>query len=444
MKRAETLAGIRQVTEPVPLEGEALREFYVPADRARDPQLPPTNALRDHLYETDPPLRLLFASHPGAGKSTELNRLMSEASDDFWFVRLSAQQALDIATLTHIDLILALMEAVYAAGRQEKLIRDRRVIEPVRSWLREIVRETKVIREEDLDTEASIWLDGLLAQIIGLQAKLRGAFSLSHESARTIRQVLQPRIAELRQYCNQVLIEVAMQLRDRAPQRRLVLIVEGTDRLDVPVARDLFVHHTGLLADLQASIIYTVPLFLIHSADRKRLESFFATLTLPMIKTHTPRGERFDLGWDVLREIVARRMNIETLIESAALELAIEKTGGVLRDLLWAIQRAAQVARYEQADRISVTAMRYSLEQLKTRYSQSVYSRLEGVTTSDLYAKMKEIAEAPLGKAPVDDALQLLLYMQAVIEYNNRGWYDLHPLMREALQEMGYLDGLAQ
>jgi len=137
-------------------------------------------------------------------------------------------------------------------------------------------------------------------------------------------------------------------------------------------------------------------------------------------------------------------MNIETLIESAALELAIEKTGGVLRDLLWAIQRAAQVARYEQADRISVTAMRYSLEQLKTRYSQSVYSRLEGVTTSDLYAKMKEIAEAPLGKAPVDDALQLLLYMQAVIEYNNRGWYDLHPLMREALQEMGYLDGLAQ
>ena len=55
------------------------------------------------------------------------------------------------------------------------------------------------------------------------------------------------------------------------------------------------------------------------------------------------------------------------------------------------------------------------------------------------HAKMKAIAEAPL-----DDALQLLLYMQAVIEYNNRGWYDLHPLMREALQEMGYLDGLVQ
>jgi hypothetical protein len=223
-----------------------------------------------------------------------------------------------------------------------------------------------------------------------------------------------------------------------------VLVVDGTDKLDVPVARDLFVNHTGLLADLQASIIYTVPLFLIHSADRKRLEAYFETLTLPMVKTHTPTGERFTTGWQVLREIVVRRLNAETLIAPAALDLAIEKTGGVLRDFLWAIQRAAQVARYENADRISVEAMRYSLDQLKTNYSQSIYSSIEGVSTADLYAKMKAIAEAPMGKTPVDDALQLLLYSQAVIEYNGRGWYDLHPLMREALQEMGYLDGLAQ
>ena len=45
---------------------------------------------------------------------------------------------------------------------------------------------------------------------------------------------------------------------------------------------------------------------------------------------------------------------------------------------------------------------------------------------------------------PPDDTLQLLLYTQAVIEYNGRGWYDLHPLMRENLQEMGYLDGVAR
>jgi hypothetical protein len=444
MKRAETLSEIRQATDVGPLDGESLQEFYVPADPARDPLFPPSGVLRDLLYETPPPLRLLFASHPGAGKSTELNRLMLEAQADFWFVRLPTPQMLDIATLTHIDLILAMMETLYEVGRKEALIKDRRVIEPVRGWLREVVRETKVARDEELDVEVGAGLDGLLAQVVGLQAKLRGAFALSHESAKTVRQVLQPRIAELRQYCNQVLVEITSHLNQRRSRRRLVLIVEGTDKLDIPVARELFVEHTGLLADLQTSIIYTVPLFLIHSADRKRLESYFETLTLPMIKTHTPQGAQFTLGWQVLREIVGRRLDVERLISPEALNLAIEKTGGVLRDLLWAIQRAGQVARYENVEQISLTAMRHSLDQLKTRYSQSVYANTGRVDTAALYAKMREIAQAPSGKAPMDEALQLLLYTQAVIEYNATGWYDLHPLMREALQEMGRLDDVAR
>ncbi len=198
-----------------------------------------------------------------------------------------------------------------------------------------------------------------------------------------------------------------------------------------------------MLADLQASVIYTVPLFLIHSADRKRLESYFQTLTLPMIKICTPQRERFESGWETLREIVGKRLNVDTLLDPNVLELAIEKTGGVLRDLMGAIQRAAQVARYAGAERITRDAMRHSLDQLKTRYSQSIYSTSGNVTTQDLYNKMKEIAKAPMGKVPLDEALQLLLYTQSVIEYNGRGWYDLHPLMREALQEMGYLDGVA-
>ncbi len=233
MKKAETLLEVRQATEPAPLDGEALEKFYVPADKARDPLFPPSSVLRDCLYDTPPPLRLLFASHPGAGKSTELNRLIKEAGQDFWFVKL------DVATLGHIDLILALMETVYEAGRKKKLIKNDKVIQPVRGWLREIVRETKVARDEELEVEAGAGIDGLLAQIIGLQTKLRSAFSLSHESAQTVRQVLQPRIVELRQHCNQVLVEVTDNLRQQDKSRRLVLIVEGTDKLDVPIARDL-------------------------------------------------------------------------------------------------------------------------------------------------------------------------------------------------------------
>ena len=441
MNKASTLSDIPSVTKPEPLDGDALERFYVPADKARDPVVPPSSWLRDSLHED--PIRLLFASHPGSGKSTELNRLMWEAKDDFWFLKLSVQQELDIAaeTLSPIDLIMALMEKLYRAGLEEHLIKDKRVIEPVRKWLDEIVRETKVMREESLRVEAGGGIDGLLAQAVGILARLRSAFALSSETAETVRRVVRHRIPELRNYCNLVLAEVSSNLKRRSPSARMLVIVEDTDKLDIPAARALFVEHTGLLADLQTSIIYTVPLFLIHSPDRKRLESRFETLTLPMIKTHTPTREPFAEGWKVLREIVNRRIDTEKLIAPEALERAIAKTGGVLRDLLWVLHAAARAARLGEAERISVEVMEHSLERLKNRYIQSVYGG-DVVSTEQLYEKMAEIARKP-GKVPVDDALQALLYIQAVIEYNGSGWYDIHPLMHDALYEMGRLDGLA-
>ena len=440
MNRATTILDIPKVTEPTPLAGDELKAFYVPADSARDSMIPPTVELRDRLREARAPLKLLFASHPGAGKSTELNRLMAEESGSFLFAWFSLDQELDRYNVTYIDLILALMETLYRTGKANNLIRDKRVIEPVRTWLQEVVRESQIKRQEDLKVEAGGGLDGLLAQIVGLQAALRSAFSLSHESAKTVRQVLRPRIAELRGYCNQVIVEISKHL---MPQdRHLVMVVEDTDKLDIDVAREVFVEHTGVLADFNTSIIYTVPLPLIHSPDGRRLRSRFETLTLPMIKIHNPRGERVEKGWQTLCEIVSRRLDIENLMDTEALNLAIEKTGGILRDLLAIIRDASAVARYRNAPRISVEAVHASLDRLKMEYRNSIRGRGE-VSTEELYQCMVQIAQTPSKQVPVNPALMLLLYTQAVVEYNGRGWYDLHPLMRDALYEMGYLDGLA-
>lgn len=442
MKRAETLLEIRDVTAMAPLEGADLESFYVPVDKARNDYLPPSEVLYRSILEAQPPLRLLFASHPGAGKSTELNRLMVRAAEDFWFVRLDTRKVLDLASLTHIDLMIALTEVLYKEGRDARLIKNTRVIEPVRNWLQEVVLESRIGRQEDLNIEAGGGVDGVLKQIVGLFSTLRSAFSLSYESARVVRQVIQPRLAELRQHCNNVLTEIDTHLARKSPLRRLLVIVEDTDKIDVEQARELFVEHTGLLADLQTSIIYTVPIYLVHSPERNRLESYFQIRTLPMIKTYDQRGNLFEPGWAALRDVVSRRINTQALFEPDALELAIEKTGGVLRDLLRVIQTAGDVARYAGEPRISGMAMQYSLNELKSAYRNSVRGRAD-VTTEQLYEKMKAIAREPSGLTPVDDALQLLLYTQAVIEYNGKGWYGVHPLMLETLREMRYLDDLA-
>ena len=114
-----------------------------------------------------------------------------------------------------------------------------------------------------------------------------------------------------------------------------------------------------------------------------------------------------------------------------------------MRDLLAVIREASTVAHYQKAPRISAEAVRYALDRLKADYRTSIQGTGE-ISTEDLYELMVRIAQAPAKQVPVDEALMLLLYTQAVVEYNGRGWYDLHPLMREALIEMEYLDGLAR
>lgn len=438
---ARTLKDIPKVTEPAPLKGEALKTFYVETHPARDPDFPTSNRLQEYLFESPPPLRLLFASHPGAGKSTELNRLMDQSQDDFWFVYFSVRKELNIDTLTSADLILALMEKLYQRGSAEQLIRDKRVIEPIRSWLSEIVKESNIRKKSTAEASVGAGIDGLLAQIIGIIANIKETFVLSHESAETVRQVLKPRIAELRDYCNQVIVELMRNLQQTKPRQKLLIIVDDTDKIDIDVAQKMFVNHSALLSDLHAPIIYTVPLFLINSPDRVRLESYFDTLTLPMIKTFKTTGREHEDGRQVLQDIVYTRIS-NSLIETDALKDAITKTGGILRDLLRVIQNASQIARYADEKQITQRAVRSSLNRLKTLYSNSVYGRGE-VSTEDLYTKMVEVFHAKHGRVPLDERLRLLLYTQAVIEYNGHGWYKLHPLMEEVLKEMGRLDGVA-
>lgn len=425
---AKTLMEVKDVTKPTPLSGDELDAFYVFTDSVRDPLFPITSQLDDFLfYDASMPTKLLFASHPGTGKTTELNQLMVRLKDDFWFVEFSIGEELDTATITAIDLFIVLLMKLYQRGLEHDLIKDERVVESVWNWLNETVTEYIPRRVEPLGTHK-----GLLSQVISILSNIKEAFSYSYDSAEKLRQAIKPRLAELRNYCNIVINEITNNL----STRRLLIIVDDTDKLDVSVAHKLFVKQTALLSDIQAPIIYTVPLYLVFSPNFRRLESYFEVRTLSMIKTHTREGSPFKAGHEILRNIIFKRLN-KNLIDLEALDLAIIYTGGILRDLLRVVQHASDIARLAGKERITNDEVRNSLDRLKSIYSLSVYGSM-GISTDDLYSKLIEVDRASQGQIAFDEKLQLLLYTQAVIQYD-RNWYRLHPLMKEILKEMGIL-----
>ncbi len=112
--------------------------------------------------------------------------------------------------------------------------------------------------------------------------------------------------------------------------RHLLLIVEDLDKLDIATARQVFFLRPTMLTGLDASIVYTIPIFTFHSPEAGLLRTqFHRVVSLPMIKVAGPRGERAE-GYRVVREIIGRRLGASALT-AEALDLLIEKTGGVLQ-----------------------------------------------------------------------------------------------------------------
>ncbi len=100
----------------------------------------------------------------------------------------------------------------------------------------------------------------------------------------------------------------------------LVVIVDQLEKMAYRTNKDgtsshkeLFVHHAGQLKSLHCHIIYTVPINLIFSANLGHTFGSDAIFVIPMVDANKSTGK------EKLREVVARRIDIEQVFASPEL-----------------------------------------------------------------------------------------------------------------------------
>ena len=97
-------------------------------------------------------------------------------------------------------------------------------------------------------------------------------------------------------------------------------------------------------------------------------QNFSDQFPLPNFKIKEKSGERNEPGWARMREIVERRMEPQ-LIESKALDHAVEMSGGVVRELVRIIQGAASRALVAKANVIKLEHVEQAVDKLRMEYS---------------------------------------------------------------------------
>jgi hypothetical protein len=414
----------------------------VDTDAARDPLRSVRENLRQ-LLEDREDAKILFYGHGGSGKSTELNKLVREMDGDHYLVaKFSAREEMSLTDVNSEDIILVLMERLIAAAGEVGLDIDREALQGVHDYFATF---TEIRREEDarkatLDAGAKASTPSLLSSLLNLfvDFKAEVRYEARNETSRVA--AIRKRPGNLIEYANLLVNAVRHSL---PPGWHLLFIVEDLDKLDIATARQVFIENPNILTGLDASIVYTIPIFTFHSPDAGILHTkFHHHVSLPMIKTLGPDGSRAE-GFEIVRRIVLERLGDDALTLEA-LDLLIEKTGGVLQHAFEVIVGATLLRNATVP--LAAEHIGHSLQRKKSEFLTEItlpYEPVPGLERREqLYERLRECLRGQCASnpcRPTGQAIdQVLLKSCALVEYNGTRWLGVHPLVRDILTETGW------
>ena len=198
-------------------------------------------------------------------------------------------------------------------------------------------------------------------------------------------------------------------------------------------------------APISLRVIYTIPVFTFHSPEASALKVYFDHVVgLPMIKINNRDRGVCTEGRKTLRAIIRKRVE-STVLPDDAMELLIERTGGVLRDIFDAIQSCAQFLPVQKSRVMDRASLQAALDRMVVTMGLQIgYPPEEKKSPKPLQVRLAAIAkEQSQGREVTtepDPDLQYLLMSGALIEYNGDRWLGVHPLAKEYLKELGGLD----
>lgn len=417
MKKATQLSEMLSVFSPFELEEDNFSSFYVDVSEARG-----TDAADDMKYflssNFDIPKKILFVGHSGTGKSTELNRVKSELVDKYEPVSFSVAKDMSPNGFSYIELIFMIARNLIKLS-VNYTINENIVNDMYNYWNNP--EFTEVTKETVSEIDAS--LDVKLSFVQAITAKLTGIFKTGETSKTIIKEAIEPNMFTLITQINDLIECIQSQMTNK----RLLIIVEDIDKLDIKDAEELFIKRRKSLVSVDCNMIFTLPIYLYYSPYFNDVRSDFdMDILLSTIKVRTKEGERYEKGINTLKDVVLKRTD-SNLISDEALDYAVIHSGGSIRTLFTMIQKSVLWAR-KHGEKIELRDIERSYLEIKSAYERQIKEEHINCLKS-VYINKKPIVNS--------EKSMEMLSCSAIIEYNGERWCGLHPAVYDYLLERG-------
>jgi energy-coupling factor transporter ATP-binding protein EcfA2 len=409
-----------------PLKGKDMEYFYV--NRGIHSELKALMGELEAGARTAVPnnTKFLFVGHTGCGKSTELSCLVSiietgtGRSDflqkHFLPIQYSVSEVVGLYNIEFVDIALSIILGIYREMERLGYVVDESPARRVYDWL---YQSQMSVPQEMPRTRETVGLDlglGSLIRLIDVRLKSEG------EIREGIRARIRKYIPELINLINQILYEVSA-----ITGKNILLIIDDLDKIQpLDAALNIFREHVKSLASFDCFAIYTAPISLLYDPALKHLGQFLEIHYMPMFRVHTKEGapEPADSPYvAILREIVYRRLSPD-LFDEGVVEAAINMTGGVLRELIRVIRGCCVYCEEYGLSRITHNALNFQKNKLKSEY----YRILE----HDDYKWLLRVKQT---KSRADVNMRHLESLCVLYYPNGKGWFDVHPIVTELLED---------
>lgn len=388
-------------------------------------------------------LHMLFASHRGAGKSTELMLLASRLPPRYHCLYFVANVQMDPNVIEVEDLLLVLAQGIehHMRAIHRPLPADK--LERVTNWFSTIIRSTEWARDASvaLNAEARVGVEAkaeagapvgagtsLFAKLF---AGVSALFRVESKHREEVKNELKKYPGTLIDSVNLLLDAAADQLGDR----ELLIMIDNLDRYPPAVVDSLLVRNGDRLRQLHCNLILTPPIGLLYRPHSEQIDTYFPCEVMNTVRLRRKDqpydafdddghklGDEHKLGHGhkLLLEVLERRIDLALLMpDQRAQDRLLVGSGGAIRELLALVVDAAM---YAEGEALTLTDVEYAVGRKKQRLRDLINANGWWPTLAKI-ARDKQIVSDP---ACLD-----VLYHRLVLKYNGDGWYDVLPILTE-------------
>ncbi|MGZ8219461.1 hypothetical protein [Methylomagnum sp.] len=358
-----------------------------------------------------PPMQkhVLFFGHTGSGKTTELRRYAQKLGgpDRFFVVEVDISATLDRNNLQYADTLMAMARSLLLRLEEVGVDLGADALAGLESWFGEWVLSSDDVKGFSAEMKATAGMEGGIPYLLKLFAGFTVAFKTNKTYKKSLRQVIRNSFTQFADAFNTLLDLTENTLSEQGMGKRVLFIIDGTDKLRGEDTRRFFVEDAELLLAIQTLVIYTAPLSLKYEGNlTNRLDG---DLMLPMMKLYDRDGNRHEPGWATLREILLLRADPALFVAEADIDRLVEHCGGHPRELLRLLKLCCEFC---EDDRIDAATVEQAIRQLASEYRRFL--------EPEDYALLATLDHNAV-HAGNDERVRKLLYNLALLEYNRSG-----------------------